>query len=285
MHQRVDLAASWEEYELLDSGNNEKLERFGEVVLARPEPQAIWPKGGAEQWANAQATFVMQEGRGVWLGAQKPREWEVSFGESTAQLTLTNSKHIGMFPEQAPNWQWLTEQVAFHKQCAEGQEVRVLNLFGYTGMASVVMAQAGAKVTHVDASKQSVEWAKENMRLSELPEDSVRWIVDDASVFVKREAKRGNTYAGIVLDPPAFGRGAKGEVWHIAEDLPKLLSGVSDILAEKGFLLLNGYAAGYTPTSFVQLAEAYLPGRIFEYGELQLVGAQRIISEGIYVRG
>lgn len=282
MYVRSDLQSHWPEYELLDSGDGMKLERFGEVVLARPETQAIWKKRDTRAWDKADATYYMKDGKGSWAGPHKPQEWEIRFNKAVAQLTLTNFKHIGIFPEQAPNWEWTAHRI--ESMGKKGTGVKVLNLFGYTGMASIVAAQAGAKVTHVDASKQSIEWGKENMRLSGLPEDAIRWIVDEALVFAKREARRGNTYDGIILDPPAFGRGAKGEVWHIEEDLPKLMQELTKLLTPTGFLLLNGYAAGYTPTSFLQLVESYFPGRECEYGELQLVGGERVVSEGIYSR-
>ncbi len=283
MHVRNDLNAKWPHYELLDSGDGMKLERFGNVTLARPEIQAIWKKADKNLWDKADATYYMKEGKGSWAGPHKPKEWDIRFNTAVAQLTLTNFKHIGIFPEQAPNWEWIGNSVKGIANRIK-TEPKVLNLFGYTGVASVVAAQAGAKVTHVDASKQSIEWGKENIKLSGLPEDAIRWIVDEALVFAKRESRRANTYDGIILDPPAFGRGAKGEVWHIEEDLPKLMNELTKLLATNGFLLLNGYAAGYTPTSFLQLVESYFPGRDCEYGELQLAGGDRVISEGIYVR-
>jgi 23S rRNA (cytosine1962-C5)-methyltransferase len=281
MNTRGDLQIDgWADYALLDSGDGMKLERFGDVILARPEVQAIWPKKNPLAWDKAHATFSMKEGKGSWRGPHMPKEWTMRWGDAVVQLELTNFKHIGIFPEQAPNWEWVQRKVKEKK----GVEYKVLNLFGYTGIASVVAAQAGAKVTHVDASKQSIEWGRTNMVESGLPEDAIRWILDDALVFAKREAKRGNQYHGIILDPPAFGRGAKGEVWHIEEGLPALMKELQSLLTSDGFLLLNGYAAGYTPTSFVQLVEAYFPGRDCEYGELVLSGGDRLISEGIYVR-
>jgi 23S rRNA (cytosine1962-C5)-methyltransferase len=285
MHKRVDSTiAGWSDYELLDSGEHMKLERFGEVVLARPETQAIWKKSFPQKWDGAHATFTFSDGKGKWALTGAPREWDIAWKQAKAKLELTNFKHIGIFPEQAENWEWVHHRIKGSRAKDKGGECKVLNLFGYTGMASVVAVQAGAKVTHVDASKQSIEWGRANMILSGLPEDAIRWILDDALAFVKREVKRGNTYHGIILDPPAFGRGAKGEVWHIEEDLPRLMEEVSHLLAPDGFLLLNGYAAGYTATSFLQLVASHFPDRACEYGELFLQGGDRLISEGIYVR-
>jgi 23S rRNA (cytosine1962-C5)-methyltransferase len=261
-----------------------KLERFGDVVLARPETQALWEKKFPQKWDDAHATFIFSEGKGKWAITGAPREWDITWNDVVARLELTNFKHVGIFPEQAENWNWISSAVRTQKRDGGNGECKVLNLFGYTGIASVVAAKEGAKVTHVDASKQSIEWGKTNMMLSALPEDAIRWILDDALAFVKREVKRGNTYQGIILDPPAFGRGAKGEVWHIEQDLPRLMEGVAALLASGGFLLLNGYAAGYTPTSFLQLVASHFPDRRCEYGELFLSGGDRLISEGIYVR-
>lgn len=278
--QRTDiLVHPWADYELLDSGEHMKLERFGNVILARPETQALWEKASPSLWDGAHAQFALGAGKGSWQNIRAPHEWDVSWREMVVGVHLTNFKHIGIFPEQSANWEWIQT----HTQ----PRARILNLFGYTGAASIVAAQAGAAVTHVDASKQSLDWAKANMILSGLKEDSIRWIFDDALQFVKRESKRGNTYDGIILDPPAFGRGAKGEVWHIEEDLPTLMHELTHLLKENGFLLLNGYAAGYTPTSFLQLAQSHFPRKTFEYGELQIATkeSERVLSQGIYVRG
>lgn len=283
--QRTDiLVHPWAEYELLDSGEHMKLERFRSVILARPETQAIWEKEKPKLWEKANAMFVFRNGKGVWDNEANIQEWDISWSSLVATLSLTNFKHIGIFPEQPPNWYWIDRKV--RSRLLKQEDYKVLNLFGYTGAASIVAAQAGAAVTHVDASKQSLDWAKANMILSGLKEDSIRWIFDDALQFVKRESKRGNTYDGIILDPPAFGRGAKGEVWHIEEDLPTLMHELTHLLKEDGFLLLNGYAAGYTPTSFLQLAQSHFPHKTFEYGELQIATkeSERVLSQGIYAR-
>lgn len=279
-----DLSASWPEYELLDSGEHKKLERFGEVILVRPETQAIWEKRKPEIWESAQAEFRFSGGDGLWEKRKAPSEWDVSWNDVNTTLELTNFKHVGVFPEQAPNWDWTALQLA--ALGAREEAPRVLHLFAYTGIASIVAARAGAHVTHVDASKHTLDWAHNNMLKSGLPEDAIRWIHEDVLQFSKREAKRGNTYDGIILDPPVFGRGAKGEVWHIEENLPELMKILAALLAPNGFLLLNGYAAGYTPTSFRQLVESHFAPRTPEYGELQIQesGEGRILSQGIYAR-
>lgn len=282
---RKDLSVEeWADYELLDSGGHEKLERFGDIVLARPETQAIWEKQKPEGWSDADASFSFGEGgKGKWdKKPDMPEDWQIGWRDARFIIKPTNFKHIGIFPEQASQWEWIAEQAK------KLEAPKVLNLFGYTGAASVVAAQAGVQVTHVDASKQSLSWAKENAQASGLSEDSVRWILDDALQFAKREARREAKYEGIVLDPPAFGRGPKGEVWHIEEQLPELMRALRDILSDNPgtFLVLNGYAAGYTPLSFKQLVEGVFGEVAGEYGELQLPesGTSRLISSGIYAR-
>lgn len=272
------LSATWDDYELIDAGQNMKLERFGAVILARPETQALWPKAHPEMWERAHATFLFEKGKGVWDGTGAPHTWEVTWRDMTLHLERTNFKHIGVFPEQAANWEWIDDMVR-----AKGTP-RVLNLFGYTGAASIVAAQAGGQVTHVDASKPTLTWANENREASGLADDAIRWIVDDALLFTKREGKRGNRYDFIIMDPPAFGRGAKNEVWHIERDLPVLLRYCVDILAEGGVLLVNGYAAGYTPESLHHVVRAYFSKHRVICGELRVGNTDTVISSGIYVR-
>lgn len=286
-HDRHLTSLPWSDYELLDSGENMKLERFGDIVVARPETQALWAKRRPELWKEAHAEFAFRDKKGSWTVKKPvPESWPVAWKGARLLARLTGFKHTGIFPEQAPNWQWLEERV---KTLGERQELTsVLNLFGYTGVASVVAAQAGAFVTHVDASKQSLDWAHENARLSGVSEESIRWILDDALAFAKREARRGASYDGIILDPPAFGRGAKGEVWKIEEDLPKLLETLKEILSTKpgSFFLLNGYAAGYSPRAFAQAVESAFGETGGECGELliQESSSERVIPAGIYVR-
>ena len=282
MRDRSLIALPCGDYELLDSGENMKLERFGAVVVARPETQALWQKQKPELWDTAHAVFAFRDKKGSWdIRKPVPESWPVIREGVALSARLTGFKHTGIFPEQAPNWAWIRERVQGLEQ------PKVLNLFGYTGAASVVAAVAGASVTHVDASKQSLDWAHENARLAHLPEDRIRWILDDALAFAKREARRGAIYDGIILDPPAFGRGAKGEVWKIEEDLPKLLEIVKSLLSDKpgSFFLLNGYAAGYSPHSFAQAVESTFGTVEGEAGELLLkeVSSDRVIPAGIYV--
>ena len=278
------VSNSWNDYELLDSGDSMKLERFGDVIVARPETQALWKKMRPELWETAHAEFSFEEKKGVWnMKKSVPESWQLSWHAARFLVRLTGFKHTGIFPEQAPNWQWLSEKVS------KLEKPNVLNLFGYTGIASLVAAQAGAFVTHVDASKQSLDWAHENARISTIKEDSIRWILDDALAFVKREVRRGAKYDGIILDPPAFGRGAKGEVWKIEEDFSALLDGLKELLANKpgSFFLINGYAAGYAPRSFAQAIESVFPStETGEAGELfiQESSSERVIPAGIYVR-
>lgn len=272
----------WSDYELLDSGENMKLERYGEIVVARPETQALWKKARPELWETTHAEFRFGA-KGSWdMRRQMPEAWKVTRGPLSFIARLTGFKHVGIFPEQEPNWIWVKDQVK------KLDSPSVLNLFGYTGIASLAAAHPGAQVTHVDASKQSLNWAKENAELTGIPGDKIRWILDDALAFAKREVRRGAKYDGIILDPPAFGRGAKKEVWKIEEDLPKLLETLKQLLSDKpgSFFLLNGYAAGYAPLSFAQAIESVFGPIEGETGELHIKesSSTRVIPAGIYVR-
>ncbi len=272
----------WQDYELIDSGDNRKLERYGSYIVIRPETQAIWKPARPKDWKRANAEFSWIEGKGVWQKKNIPLSWELFWEDIRFTVRLTSFKHTGIFPEQTVNWQWLRERVAALKQ------PKVLNLFGYTGIASIAAAKSEAQVTHVDASKQSNAWAKENARLSGISEGNIRYILEDALKFTEREARRGAIYDGIILDPPAFGRGPKGEVWKIEESIPRLLTAIKSILSSKSgsFFLLNGYAAGYSPQSFLQAVESSFGEKKGEYGELliQEVGSDRSVPAGIYVR-
>lgn len=281
--ERTDLIADgWDDYELLDSGDNKKLERFGAIMLARPETQAIWRPCIPEAWKDADAEFTHEGGKGAWhVHADAPETWGMAYEKARYMVRRTNFKHTGVFPEQSPNWAWIQKLVS------TAEKPTVLNLFGYTGIASIIAAHAGAFVTHVDASKQSVTWAKENAKHSGLPDDVIRWIVDDALGFARREVRRGAKYQGIILDPPAFGRGAKGEVWKIEEDLPKLIDACTELLSKESgsFFLINGYAAGYSAIAFKQLVEGVFGEVNGEYGELLLCEKSgRVLPSGIYAR-
>jgi 23S rRNA (cytosine1962-C5)-methyltransferase len=280
--ERQDLSTSgWAEYELLDSGDGMKLERWGDIILARPETQALWKKLKPEKWNDAHALFEWHEGKGSWKFKKDVLDsWNLKWNDVSFKVRPTSFKHTGVFPEQAPNWEWILERLGTL------EKPNVLNLFGYTGIASVVAAKHGAFVTHVDASKQSLDWAHENARLSGLSEDSIRYMFDDALAFAKREVRRGSKYQGIILDPPAFGRGAKGEVWKVEEQLQELIETTKELLAETpgSFYLLNGYAAGYTAASFAQLIESVFGPMNGGFGDMNIKesSSDRVISTGIY---
>ncbi|MHB8283965.1 MAG: class I SAM-dependent methyltransferase, partial [Caulobacteraceae bacterium] len=229
---------AWSDYALLDSGDGRKLERYGPLTVVRPEPQCFWrPTLAADVWDAADAIFdpTDEEDTGRWKLAGKPPEtWPLAWGGAKFHARLTPFRHLAFFPEQAANWAWLDQRVR-----ARATPPRVLNLFGYTGVASLVCAAAGAQVTHVDASKKSVGWARDNAELSGLSDKPIRWIVEDARRYVQREVRRGSRYDGIILDPPKYGRGPTGEVWRLFEDLPELARLCAELLSpDADFLLL-----------------------------------------------
>lgn len=248
------LSPSWQDYQLIDSGDFEKLERFGPYTLARPEPQAIWHKSlDKAVWDKADGRFVRQGAangeKGEWVLARNmPAQWCVGYRYGRMNLRmrlgLTSFKHVGIFPEQAQNWNYIFDHT--HRLATGGQaQPQILNLFAYTGGATLAAAAAGGQVTHVDSVRQVVAWARENMELSHL--DGVRWIVDDALKFVKREVKRGRRYDGIILDPPAYGRGPDGEKWVLEQNIGELMESCRDLLAEhNSFLVLNLYSMGFS---------------------------------------
>ncbi|MBP3547826.1 MAG: class I SAM-dependent methyltransferase [Alistipes sp.] len=239
------------DYELLDTGEGEKLERFGRYVLRRPEPQAVWRKSLAErEWLKADASFLRDtksEERGEWrLKPEMPSRWMVAFNyrdmHLRMRLALTSFKHVGIFPEQSANWEFIYDTIKELQQSGI-ESPRVLNLFAYTGGASLAARAAGAEVTHVDSVKQVVTWSRENMESSAL--DGIRWIVEDATKFVEREVRRGNRYHGIILDPPAYGRGANGEKWVLEDDIANMLECCAKLLErEHAFLVFNLYSMG-----------------------------------------
>ncbi|MDP2593793.1 MAG: class I SAM-dependent methyltransferase [bacterium] len=300
------VSEGWVDYELLDSGEGMKLERFGQMILARLETQALWAKGRPDIWKDAHAEFHSEGGKGAWHQRKEVPPpalgWEMSHSPLRFLARLTSFKHVGVFPEQEPNWSWLRARVLDVGRPTSESDVgrrtshipSILNLFGYTGIATLAAVHAGAKVTHVDASKQSLDWAHENAQLTGLPEDAVRWILDDALAFAKREARRGAKYDGIILDPPAFGRGPKGEVWHIERDLPTLLTALRELLAERAgaFFLMSGYAAGYSAYAFAQALESAFGtvegegGLPAQAGELHIreAASERVVPSGIYCR-
>ncbi|MBR4995206.1 MAG: class I SAM-dependent methyltransferase [Alistipes sp.] len=255
MHQL--LTPAFPDYELIDSGDYEKLERFGKFITRRPEPQAIWHKSlSEEEWrAKADASFLRtsqskSDERGEWhRKPQMPDRWNIEYEYKKMHLKmrlgLTSFKHVGIFPEQAANWNYIYDNIEKLKE--SGYTPKVLNLFAYTGGATLAARAAGADVTHVDSVKQVVTWSRENMESSHL--EGVRWIVEDAMKFVKREVRRGNTYDGIILDPPAYGRGANGEKWVLEENISEMLECCAELLDKKhGFLVLNLYSMGLSAT-------------------------------------
>ena len=239
------IASEWKDYEVLDTGDGEKLERWRDIVLRRPDPQAIWPRQRPELWTKAVAHYHRSaKGGGEWEFFRRlPERWTVKYGELEFYVRPTGFKHTGLFPEQAVNWDWMAGLIR-----RAGRPVRVLNLFGYTGGATLACAAAGAKVTHVDAAKGMVQWAGENRKLAGIDETSVRWIVDDALKFVQREARRGNVYEGILMDPPSYGRGPGGEVWKLENELFGLVDACEKVLAPDAlFMLINSYTTGLQP--------------------------------------
>lgn len=237
---QIEVAVSdWAEYELLDSGNCRKLERFGKHVVIRGEPKAWWkPDLPESDWSRAVA--VHQDGRGWTMRGQVSREWPLHFGDLTLQARFTEtSKHVGVFPEQSPHWQWMQAKL---KQAHGKTNPRLLNLFGYTGVASLVAAAAGCAVTHVDASKPALTWARANQQLSNLTDRPIRWILDDATKYVTREIRRGVRYDAILLDPPSFGRGPNRELWKVEKQLTDLLDICRQVLTEQPlFIILTMY--------------------------------------------
>jgi 23S rRNA (cytosine1962-C5)-methyltransferase len=230
------------DYALIDSGEGRKLERFGSVLVDRPEPQAMWSRRTPEQWTRADATFVAAQGgeeKGRWQTQRAMDEsWPVSVMGATMLCRLGSFWHLGLFPEQTPHWEWMLEGL----QAVRGERPRVLNLFAYTGAASLIAAAAGAEVTHVDASKPAIAWARENQSASGLADAPIRWILDDARKFAAREVRRGRTYDVVLLDPPKFGRGPGGEIWEVFDHLAPLLADCAKLLAPTSRLVLTAYA-------------------------------------------
>jgi 23S rRNA (cytosine1962-C5)-methyltransferase len=242
------LAENWKDYEILDTSSGEKLERWGKYILLRPDPQVIWnTERTAPEWKKLNAHYHRSKsGGGEWEFMKLPEQWSINYGELTFNLKPFTFKHTGLFPEQAVNWDWFSEKI--RKKKAEGGEVKVLNLFAYTGGATLAAAAAGAKVTHVDASKGMVGWAKENAVSSGLADAPIRWLVDDCVKFVEREIRRGNKYDGIIMDPPSYGRGPKGEIWKLEEKIYPFIELCSQLLSDEPlFFLVNSYTTGLAP--------------------------------------
>ncbi len=274
----------WDEYELLDSGNGRKLEKFGRFITDRPDPQVLWKKTDPKSWVNVQAQFAWaQKGQRWKLEKGVPEVWNLSYKNIKLELSCKGFKHVGVFPEHSHQWD---EIMTLGKK---NPGARMLNLFGYTGAASIAAAVAGMEVTHIDASKTTIATVKENMRLSNLPETAIRTVCEDTLKYVKRLIAREEQFEVIVMDPPAFGRGPKGEVWKIEESLAELLSLIPSLLSPNAKLvILNGYASGYSARTFGELLEESLitmKGSI-TYGDIgiQQKNCDRVLTTGIYAR-
>ena len=254
----IELAENWTDYELIDAGDKDKLERWGSVVLVRPDPQAIWHKSNDARWNKYDAIYHRSsKGGGSWDFRKKlPEEWTISYRDLTFKVAPTNFKHTGLFPEQAVNWDWLADKI----REKSGREIKVLNLFAYTGGATMACSKAGAKeVVHVDAAKGMVAWAKENMVLNHLEDHTIRFIVDDAIKFVQREQRRGNRYDIIIMDPPSYGRGPNNELWKLEDQLENLIAETSKILSDEPIAyLVNGYTTGFSPIVLNNIMSQYL---------------------------
>jgi 23S rRNA (cytosine1962-C5)-methyltransferase len=278
------------DYALLDSGYGRKLERFGRFVFDRPEPQAMWRQRlEPSAWLRSDAAFKTsdEEGEaGRWQHAKPlPPSWPLKVLGATVQCRLTSFRHLGLFPEQLPHWQWMLERIA----AVAGERPRVLNLFAYTGAASLIAARAGAEVTHVDASRRAIAWAKENQQASSLADAPVRWILDDARKFAAREVRRGRTYHVVLIDPPKYGRGPDGEVWDFFTHMPALMRDCAALLAPAtASLVLTSYAIRASSLAIDGLVREALEGRTgdFETGELALLeeAGQRLLPTSLYTR-
>ena len=284
----MDVANNWKDYEILDMANGEKLERWGNIILIRPDPQIIWKeKSFPEKWKNANAKYNRSNtGGGNWNFIKPlPKSWQIKYKDLTFNIKPMGFKHTGIFPEQAVNWDWMMNKIR-----NSNREIKVLNLFAYTGGASVACLKAGASVCHVDSSKGMCEWAKENVASSGLRERPIRFLVDDVVKFVNREIRRGNKYDGIIMDPPSYGRGANGEVWKFEENIADLVKLCMNVLSDKPlFFLINSYTTGISSQVLENLLKINIPKKVggkFSHGELGLpmTNSKLILPCGIYGR-
>ena len=284
----MEVANKWQDYEILDMANGEKLERWGNITLIRPDPQIIWKeKTFSEKWKKADARYVRSStGGGSWTYKnQVPKSWKITYKDLTFNIKPMGFKHTGIFPEQAVNWDWMMNKIQGSKR-----EIKVLNLFAYTGGATVACLKAGASVCHVDSSKGMCEWAKENVATSGLKDRPVRFLIDDVVKFVNREIRRGNKYDGIIMDPPSYGRGANGEVWKFEENIAPLIELCMNVLSDKPlFFLINSYTTGISSQVLENLLRINIPKRVngkFSNGEigLPMTNSKLILPCGIYGR-
>jgi len=288
---------TWPDYRLLDSGHGRRLEQLGRIRVVRPEPQAMWsPRLPEAEWERADASFgpneKSEEDAGNWrFRRDLPETWKVTWRDLRFYGRFTPFRHLGFFPEQCTQWDWVMQAVG-NRIKQGGEAPRILNLFGYTGVISLAAAKAGAKVTHVDASKKAIGYARENQELAGMNDAPIRWIVDDARKFVSRELRRGVRYEGIILDPPKFGRGPKGEVWKVFEGLPALLAECGALLSDTAmFCILTAYAARLSPLSLQALMAEHMPRDekrrgVIACGELALreESSQRLVATALHAR-
>lgn len=284
----MKIAQNWKEYEILDMADGEKLERWGNILLIRPDPQIIWKqKSFPNKWKEASAKYNRSKtGGGSWEYYTKlPSSWQIHFNNLTFNLKPMGFKHTGLFPEQAANWEWMINKIQKEKR-----EIKVLNLFAYTGGATVACLSAGASVCHVDSSKGMVAWAKENVTSSGLQDKPVRYLIDDVVKFVNREIRRGNTYDAIIMDPPSYGRGANGEVWQFEENISELIELCSKVLSDNPlFFLINSYTTGISSKVLENILKLTINTKYegkFESGEigLPMKDSELILPCGIYSR-
>lgn len=295
----MKVANEWEDYKILDMADGQKLERWGNVILERPDPQIIWnEKSLPKKWGEAEAIYHRSKtGGGSWeYKKQIPAQWQVKYKNLTFNIKTMGFKHTGLFPEQAVNWDWMIKKISQAKR-NEHREIRVLNLFAYTGGATVACLSAGASVCHVDSSKGMTTWAKENVNSSKLGDRPVRYIVDDVTKFVNREIRRGNKYDAIIMDPPSYGRGAKGEIWQFENNIYELVELCTEVLSDKPlFFLINSYTTGIssmvlqdilhlTVEKALNSAKIKVKGKI-EAGEvgLPMENSKLVLPCGIYGR-
>lgn len=282
----MEVANSWKDYEILDMANGEKLERWGSIRLVRPDPQIIWKeKSFPEKWKSIDASYHRSKtGGGGWEYKKSlPNCWKIQYKELTFQIKTMGFKHTGLFPEQAVNWDWMMKKIR-----TSNRPIKVLNLFAYTGGATCACLAAGASVCHVDSSKGMVAWAKENVISSQLQEKTVRYIVDDVIKFVNREIRRGNTYDAIIMDPPSYGRGANGEVWHFEDNIDELVALCSKVLSNKPlFFLINSYTTGISGKVLENILRLHIHKKgTISSGEigLPMKDSKLILPCGIYGR-
>lgn len=274
------VSDKWRDFELIDCSRGEKLERWGSYALVRPDPQAIWDTPRRDsRWRDCDGKYTRSEsGGGAWDKRRLPQSWQISYGELKFNIKPMNFKHTGIFPEQAANWDYIMRKIR-----GAGRPVNVLNLFAYTGAATVAALAAGASVCHVDAAKGMVAWAKENAAASGVADRPVRWIVDDCAKFVEREIRRGRRYDAIIMDPPSYGRGPGGEVWKLEDSLWGFVRLVSDVLSDDPlFVIINSYTTGLSPSVLTYISESIFTRRFGGHSESRELGLP-VTATGLYL--